>query len=456
MLNLRAQSDMDSGVFDSDCFQPVGFHIAEKDEAGDDFYWTNYHFSIKSKKESTKNIIINFFNIFEFKNIFISTIKETKSLTLKKGENILYIPIIKLECINIFIEPCERMGSDPRKNMGCIVKRVFSNNSEDRLISFINTKSETPRFKNKKNSHIENYINSSYEDQDYKVKFLEIKKSKNELLFNPCLFEKNKNKYLSCRVDIATPNKSIFSDVRLFEYPSLQEVKINLEPEYKNEKLQDCKFFEYKDELILKCVSGVDFADNYFHKKWIILDKDFNQKNIIHPVYGGNGATYHLNTCDEKNWTMFELNSKLYFIYKFSPHTVVETNLFGEIITEYITHENSSFLWSYGDIRLSTNPVKVGNYFFSFFHSHVLVDGQRVYFVGWYKFEANPPFRIIEVSNKPIVAANDSRQNLRKKFEDYNPLCVFPMGAILDGDKITMSAGINDQECAIFEFNNLL
>lgn len=447
---------MDSGVFDLDSFQPLGFYNIETDQIGNDFCWTNYHFSIESKKESVKNIIIHFFNIFEAKNIFISTVKENKSLTLKKGESVLYIPIVKLEKINIFVDPCERMGMDPRKNMGCIVKRVFFNDSEDRLISFIDTNNKIPQFKRKTHINIENYLNSSYENQDYKIKFLNIKKAKNELVFNPCLFKKKENEYLSCRVDSTTPNKFIFSDVKLFKYPSLEEVEINLEPEYKNEKIQDCKFFEYKNELILKCVSGVSFRDNYFHEKWIILDDDFNQKNVIHPVYGGNGATYHLNTCDEKNWTMFELDSKLYFIHKFYPHTVVETNLTGDIITEYITHENNSFSWSYGDIRLSTNPVKVNDYFFSFFHSHILIEKQRVYFVGWYKFKAKPPFEVIEVSKKPIIGANNSRPNLRKKFEEYNPLCVFPMGVILDDNKITMSAGINDQECAIFEFDNLL
>ncbi len=455
MLNLRAQSNIDSGVFDLDCFQPLGFHDKETDQIGDDFCWTNYHFCIKSKKEHIKNITIHFFNIFEAKNIFISTFKQNKSLSLKRGESVLYIPIVKLENINIFIDPCEKMGVDPRKNMGCIVKRVFFSDGEDRLISFIDT-DEIPQFKRKTNVNIENYLNSSYENQDYKVKFLDIKKAKNELVFNPCLFEKKKNKYLSCRVDATTPNKSTFSYVKLFKYPSLEEVKINLEPEYKNESIQDCKFFEYKNELILKCVSGVSFSDNYFHEKWIVLDDDFNQKNVIHPVYGGNGASYHLNTCDEKNWTMFELDSKLYFIHKFHPHTVVETNLTGGVISEYITHENDSFLWSYGEIRLSTNPVRVGDCFFSFFHSHIFVEKQRVYFVGWYKFQAKPPFKIVEVSKTPVIRANNSRSNFKKEINEYNPLCVFPLGVILDNNKITMSAGINDQECAIFEFDNLL
>lgn len=455
MLNLRTQLNIDSGVFDLDCFQPSGFHDKETDQTGDDFYWTNYHFSIKSKKKSIKNVTIHFLNIFKAKNIFISTFKENKPLTLKNGESVLYIPIVELETINIFINPCGKIDNDPRKNMGCIVKKVFFSDDESRLISFIDT-NKIPQFESRININVENYLNSSYENQDYKVKFLDIKKAKNELFFNPCLFEKKKNKYLSCRVDATTPNKSTFSYVKLFKYPSLEEVKINLEPEYKNENIQDCKFFEYKNELILKCASGVSFSDNYFHEKWIVLDDHFNQKNVIHPVYGGNGASYHLNTCDEKNWTMFELDSKLYFIHKFHPHTVVETNLTGDVITEYITHKNDSFLWSYGEIRLSTNPVRVDDYFFSFFHSHILVEKQRVYFVGWYKFQAKPPFEIIEVSKTPVVGANNSRLNFKRNFEEYYPLCVFPMGVILDNNKITMSAGINDQECAIFEFNNLL
>ena len=100
--------------------------------------------------------------------------------------------------------------------------------------------------------------------------------------------------------------------------------------------------------------------------------------------------------------------------------------------------------WKSGPCRVCSTPVLHDGQFWSFFHSSVDVSpGKRVYFMGWYSFEPEPPFKITGISREPILTGNC--------VDSGNPyirsLVIFPGGAYVEDDTWTVVYGINDFSC---------
>jgi predicted GH43/DUF377 family glycosyl hydrolase len=68
--------------------------------------------------------------------------------------------------------------------------------------------------------------------------------------------------------------------------------------------------------------------------------------------------------------------------------------------------------------------------------------------MGYYKFEVKPPFKITEISEKPILYGNEADQRL---LPDNSPLVVFPCGAIEKDGKFIVSFGLNDEKTGIIK-----
>lgn len=454
MFNISPSPQVENDIFNQNEFEIYGLYFLEHNQEKNFFFrWSNYYFSIQPKLENIENIGLSLFNIFESRKIFICTCGQRKEIDLKYGENHISIPIIPFEKVYVFLEPTGSLPQDKRLNLGVCVKKIFINknaaNYIDRLISSKNH-SQKCNYKNY-DIDVKKYLGSSFARSKYPLKFLDLKPRKNSFYYNPCLFNYKDEIFLSCRFEYGQNN-----DVDIFRYPSLEKVNFTIKKEIKNEQIQDARFLKYKNAYIMTCANYVDDLKDYFHKKWIIFDEDLNQVKNVHPVYGKNGFSIKTNKGDEKNWVMFERGGKLYFVYKMFPHTVVETNINGEIITEHITHSYKDSCWKFGKARCTSNPIYKDGSFHSFFHSHIEVPttsniSQRLYFAGYYKFEPDPPFRILEVKTEPILAGNNSR--VVKKNQSYLPFCVFPMGAVLQDNKFLVSFGINDEECAVMEFD---
>jgi predicted GH43/DUF377 family glycosyl hydrolase len=68
--------------------------------------------------------------------------------------------------------------------------------------------------------------------------------------------------------------------------------------------------------------------------------------------------------------------------------------------------------------------------------------------MGYYKFESKPPFKIVEMSEKPILYGNEYDERTLK---DLSPLVVFPCGAIEKDGKFIISFGFNDEKVGVIK-----
>lgn len=454
MINLIPEASNLCDIFNQSEFHIEGFHNLEKNDLY--FRWTDFHFKIKSNLKETKNISL-ILEVIEEKKFFIESKRQRVEKILKTGEYEIFIPIYIFEEVSFYITPHNNFENDSRANLGCKVKNISTVIEQQKFISILETNKKLQvNHLNNQNIDFNFYLNTDFESQGLNLNFLDLPSESNEILYNPCIFNFYDKKYLSCRVDEIYPNGSVLSNVSVFDYLNLTEIKLKIKKDFPEENLEDFRFLQFRDKLIGSCASCRNRDEDFYHQKWLIFNEEFKHENNLHPVYGKNKKTINENVGDEKNWTLFTCNDKLYFIYKIFPHTVVETDLQGQIKTEYITH--NFFSWDYGKPRLTSNPILKDGFFYSFFHSHLnaMVNNQvqRVYFAGVYKFNSEPPFNITNISKKPFIWGNKSRDKNRKRSGNYLPYCVFPSGAIIDDNKLEISLGINDQEPALIEINS--
>ena len=71
--------------------------------------------------------------------------------------------------------------------------------------------------------------------------------------------------------------------------------------------------------------------------------------------------------------------------------------------------------------------------------------------MGYYKFESHPPYKIVEISEEPILWGNPIDEII---YPDENPPVIFPCGAILDCDNFIVSFGFNDEKTGIIKILN--
>ncbi len=165
-------------------------------------------------------------------------------------------------------------------------------------------------------------------------------------------------------------------------------------------------------------------------------------KNWRQPQYGKNDMTG-----TEKNWAFGWFKDKLVFTYQAFPHHVVCQ--LGEGNTVTTSWRTESPKCSFGVYRGGTQTFDFNGKRLRF--CHVVQNNPKAklywgYSLACYVFEPHPPFKIIAVSQQPILRGN----------EEYVPDCphqkpnvVIPYGAIKSGDGWTVSCGRNDRECIL-------
>lgn len=162
--------------------------------------------------------------------------------------------------------------------------------------------------------------------------------------------------------------------------------------------------------------------------------------SLHHDVrFGVNGATH------EKNWTYFSFGGMLRFVYNIEPFIAFEVE------TRKVFYHRHRGEWVFGVPHGGTPPVKVGDLWFSFFHSYRRDEVyKRRYFVGAYAFDDD--MRVRMFTPWPIMAADKAEGFC---FDTTNsqwfPLVAIPCGAVFDHGTWTVSLGINDSYCGIFQ-----
>jgi hypothetical protein len=164
----------------------------------------------------------------------------------------------------------------------------------------------------------------------------------------------------------------------------------------------------------------------------------------VQPKYGGNDFSKM-----QKNWVPFVIDDKLYFIYgnDNEKQTVLEVQG-DKVVSE---HTSPAPKWGNGVIRGGCVVAREG-YLLRVFHSRT--DYSKTdfrYFVGAALMENKPPFATTAVGKASILYGDES----------YTPDCkhwkknvTFPLGATIQSDKIMLSLGINDCQCALLELTD--
>ena len=440
-------------IYDSNLFDLEGFHMLEF-ENQIPFRWSEGIFKIVPKQK-IKNLCLNFRSLNKERKIIIfleNKIKNIKhELILEKdNEYIIILTIQDIDCISFHISPNMKINNEKEiRTLGLYVKKIYTNDIDVNSIEVLNSNNVnyTPYLVDKNNIETKKFIESSLYEQNNSIKFLDLNYTRRNFEFNSSIFKVNDKKYLITRNSQFVSQKMTLNSLKLYEYDTLKQINLNLKEEVDFEQFEDPRVLVHDDKIYVSCATYVHDAFHLVHQKMLVFDKDFNHIDNIHFKYGFNGINLKENTGIEKNWTFFVYNDKLMCIYKLSPHTVLEFDWNGNLLTEYITHNSFQSNWKYGIPRGGTNPIYKDGYYISFFHSHIYWGkGKRRYFMGYYKFNPIPPFNIIETSNKPILQGNEKDERM---YPEENPLVVFPCGAILDDDKCLVSLGINDEKTAI-------
>jgi predicted GH43/DUF377 family glycosyl hydrolase len=447
------KSEVNNDIYDSNLFGLDGFHTLEF-ENKIPFRWSDGIFKI-IPKQKIKNLCLNFRSLNKERKIIIfleNKIKNIKHefILEKNNEYVIILTVLDVDCISFHISPNMKINNEKEvRTLGLYVKKIYTNDMDVNGIELLNSNDVNYKhyFVDQNNIETKKFIELSLYEQNNNIKFLDLNYTRRNFEFNSSIFKVNDKKYLMTRNSQFVSQKMTLNSLKLYEYDTLKQINLNLKEEVDFEQFEDPRVLVHDDKIYVSCATYVHDAFHLVHQKMLVFDKDFNHIDNIHFKYGFNGINLKENTGIEKNWTFFVYKDKLMCIYKLSPHTVLEFDWNGNLLTEYITHNSFQTDWKYGIPRGGTNPIYKDEYYISFFHSHIyLGNGKRRYFMGHYKFNSVPPFDIIETSNKPILWGNEKDERM---YPEENPLVVFPCGAILNEDKCLVSLGVNDEKTAI-------
>ncbi len=128
-------------IYDADVFELQSFHILEYDENKIPFRWTDGLFKIIQKKE-INNICLKFLNTINDKKLIVFIENESKSIkyeyTLQNGsEYILTVSMLKNDIISFFVTPNVKTSNGDPRNLGLLVKKIFSSSQECSTIELI-------------------------------------------------------------------------------------------------------------------------------------------------------------------------------------------------------------------------------------------------------------------------------------------------------------------------------
>lgn len=215
-----------------------------------------------------------------------------------------------------------------------------------------------------------------------------------------------------------------------------------------NRQYEDARLFEHKGALYLSYVA-VEYIDPTSGKasKWwsaihvVELSKDFAVVRHYVTRYDGNAIG-----TPQKNWIYFSDGDNLYCIHDIQKHRVLRLSDNFQVKS---LSESVAACFPQGVMRGGTNPVQIGyDRWLSFFHSSV-DHRQRVrrYSMTPYIFSLN---NIISIGGTIQASTENPIADIRATW--WNPIVVFPMGMIEDGDDYLVSLGVNDLYNAIMRF----
>lgn len=213
---------------------------------------------------------------------------------------------------------------------------------------------------------------------------------------------------------------------------------------------EDPRLFVHQGRLHVQ-FAGVEIASGQMrvNMMYAVLDDDL----VVVEVHE---AAYPSRTPMEKNWGPFSHDDDLFAVYSILPHKVVKIGKGRGLDRPVEMFEETAgpARWLPDEVfRGGAAPVKVGDEYYSFFHSWHRTgqhsDHWYDYTIGVYTFDAWPPFRARRWAQGPILRG-DRKEIGKNLTPDKN--VIFPGGAVLLGGEWIVSYGHQDKWCELAFF----
>lgn len=220
-----------------------------------------------------------------------------------------------------------------------------------------------------------------------------------------------------------------------------------------SEHHEDCRLFMFGGEPFISATMmtgykpGINYTCVMLYARLKFSRNKWSVVQEWQPRYGNNNGF-----SKEKNWVFFEHEKKLMCIYATDPEHVVLEIEGDQVVRE---HKSPGPAWQWGHVRGGTPPVDLGDgRMLCIFHSSIPTETPPHYvryYAAAYTLEKKAPFRILQISERPILAGSeeDGHRVDPRYTEGWKPYVVFPCGLVADRNGWLMSLGINDWQCAI-------
>ena len=162
---------------------------------------------------------------------------------------------------------------------------------------------------------------------------------------------------------------------------------------------------------------------------------------------------------NEKNWSFFESDNKVWVVYSISPHEILSVDMSSD--SRIICQSEASVEWNaryskhFGSLRGGAQPVRVGDKFINLVHSSFNMPEGREYVAAVYEFSASYPFAPVRERPIPLnLNIPKSTENGSESGNKLNPTTssvVYPTGLEIRGENVWVSAGVNDSELALIK-----
>jgi predicted GH43/DUF377 family glycosyl hydrolase len=220
-----------------------------------------------------------------------------------------------------------------------------------------------------------------------------------------------------------------------------QPVRLNLHHSEATWGREDPRLFWFRGQLHLSFIgvmpnpNSSDFG--YTNVLYASLTDQLKVEKIYYPKIENRNSW-------EKNHAYFEHDGQLYAVYGYSPHRILRID--GED-TQWV-HSTHSPGWKVnGEIRGGASPVFYAGEYWHWFHSRI--ENPRRYCLGLYTFAAKPPFEVKRICPQAIHWADSAT-----KPPDQYCAAYFPCGALKQGSRWLISAGVHDRWGEVWEFEH--